>query len=315
MINRHKITWVKYVTPILLLCAVVLLVAFLVRRPSAKSWNDQMLNYFGLTGAEADGLESLSQNIVMADQNEAFSVHVMQTVGDGRALYLLYEITVPEAWSEMLSGAEGGSYSLSFDVACFPTSKLEERYPDLRQALRSPFFQQRSVSAEFLGYHPDRRCATYISHFLFDDFSWTGEELQFVLGNFSIEETEAFLPVLESEALLSVTWVAQNEAEQRRAETVDGSCTVSPLGFELRLTSDAPFPPTQELRASIEVVYEDGTTAKAGQIRESYAATCGKYSASLFVAPPDGSLYEPGSIIQIKVNGVTFSFPEAPIHA
>ena len=93
----------------------LLLTACAPQTAAQEGWGPAALEHFRLTEADVAGLEEMAQTLDQTAQGEEASLHLTQSIGDGKTIYLFYELTLPEGWGEQLEGEE---VSLGFDVAC-----------------------------------------------------------------------------------------------------------------------------------------------------------------------------------------------------
>lgn len=275
--------------------------------PQAQ-WGPEALEHFGLTDADVAGLEEMAQSLNQTARGEAASLRLTQTIGDGKTLYLFYQLTLPEGWGERLQGEETG---LSLAYACdFSDTPLN---PDPFSSYH-PYNSSQSSWSE-----PEGDKVTGFFSFDFRE-RYTGRELTFRLGNLALEgpadpERPGEAPPVQETCgdLLSLSWTPTNQAATVTASAPPQgvACTVTPLRLKAEVRPDsAPAMSYDSLGAlfQLSLTYADGRSAQRQVLGSGGEDTRGGYSYTLDLQPKPGGLFRPELVETVTVEDVVFRF-------
>jgi len=273
-----------------------------------KSWCPAALEHFHLTETDVAGLEDMVQPLNETVAGEETSLRLLQSIGDGKTIYLFYELTLPEGWGAQLAAEEG---SLSFGTACQFNDK-----PLRKDPFTSTYHPYNSSSLSWSEPKGDR-ITGHISY----DFQepYTGRALTVFLGGLSLsapgdpDQPETGPPIqAHCGDLLSFSWTPTNQASSVTATAPPQglACTVTPLRTEVELflanredpsiMDDAMF---RSMIARAQLHYADGTQVQAG-----YALSGGNGAYTADIRPKRGSLFQPEQVETVELEGVCFRF-------
>lgn len=279
----------------------LLLTACAPQTAAQEGWGPAALEHFRLTEADVAGLEEMAQTLDQTAQGEEASLHLTQSIGDGKTIYLFYELTLPEGWGEQLEGEE---VSLGFDVAC-------------------QFSDKPLASDPLTGYHPynSRRTShsepegNRVTGFFSFDFlePYTGRGLTLLLGNLSLEAT----PPVEASCgdLLSLSWTPTNQAATVTATAPPQGveCTVTPLWVKAKLWQDTPPDPSASYYGMgtlfhLSLEYTDGRASQSQVLGFGSGDERSGYSYTLEAQPKPGGIFRPELVETVTIEDVSFRF-------
>lgn len=196
---------------------------------------DEMLETADGSGPNGNKLE-----IIDSQSQGGTSIHILETLGDGYRLFVLYGLTLPDCLGDNPSDKEAADlFSVTARIDSLPWKELEVR----------PYW-----------YDPEARYMYYRLAVTFYDPGYTDQELTLQLHHKRQYDTEDFVNC-------SVTWIPHNKAPRLTAEDRGGTCTISPLCLSASLPinagaiHDPEYP--QDFLASIQttlkLVYQDGS--------------------------------------------------------
>lgn len=279
--------------------------------------HDRVLPMADALRVEDKDLEAFPQMVQDVDRQgdgAASSLHVWETAGDGTLLYIVYSLTVPDDWEQMLGN---GSFRLDYDLRC--------AYTDPALAEQAPA----EVSNLAQRYDPRLHTLYYLAVYHFPG-GYTGQEIALEAKELTYYELEGDVPnTLED--VLTVTWTPANEAPVVTSE--DGDCAVTPLRLDaivpaegVEAPDDGDFDETFEnevLRPSLCLKYQDGTAiqdapqdTQADQEEADEAVSAfgtlragwGDLIVNVTALPAPGSFFPLEGLTEVEVLGQSFAF-------
>ncbi len=191
----------------------------------------------------ADGSGTATGNkldIVDSQGQGGTDVRLLETLGDGFRLFVLYCVTLPDSLGDDPSHKEVADLLfLDADIGPVLWKELETKP---------------------ICYAPSQRCMYYRLAVTFYDPGYTGQNLTLQLYKKRQYDTEDFVNC-------SVTWTPRNKAPRLTVADKGGTCTISPLCLSVTLPINAgqikdpayPESPFNDVQTSLKLVYQDGS--------------------------------------------------------
>lgn len=287
--------------------ALLLLTACTPQAPEA--WGPEALDFFQLTEADTAGLEEMAQTLDKTIKGEESTLRLSQAVGDGKTLYLFFELTLPQGWGQRLQ-EEGAS--LSFESTCCFGGKPQGRFPTTAWNSMQTCWEPQEGDM----------VTGYVS-FDFLEQS-TGRELTFLLGELTLEgppdpaqpeEPPPVWAVCDDLHAISWTSTCRADAVTAAAPPQGVSCVVTPLTLKAQVCVDSP-PASGEFpglvgRFLISITYADGRTASGYSLGTGGDNSAGGASYTLDLRPKAGGLFLPGQVETVAIEDIVFRFAPA----
>lgn len=201
--------------------------------PVEQVREDPFAAYFDLSGLTPDALDRVRQVIDQESTQDGVTVRVSQTLGDGRSLYVAFDVIYPE----------------TIDPTEFPTVRLAKG-DDPSQAEDLPGLIHSGVN----GAQTQEDTMSYLAEFDFRTPCLTGQEVSLLVEGSSMGSVHVF------------TWTAENEGFFAQADLVDqtgrtvGSAALSSLLLTLELprTNDWTHNQWTALAETLQLLDADG---------------------------------------------------------
>lgn len=271
-------------------------------------------------------LPEMAEAVDQSARGESASLMISETAGDGTLLYIVYAITVPDDWEQLLGN---GTFRLSYQLTC---------------GFADPVRGTAGVTEIFnlpQRYDPRLHTLYYLAAYAFSE-PYTGQELSLQVEELRyIQET---IPTTLPD-VLTVSWTPNNQAPQR--VSADGGCTITPLGliasvpaldleesedFEDKILrpslclrhqdgtvlQDAASPepaetpaPQDEDRQDKDSQQEDGQEADSQRsVFWGLSADWDESSVTVCALAARGTLFQPEAVTSAEVLGTTFSMEQ-----
>ena len=179
--------------------------------PVEQVREDPFAAYFDLSGLSDETLDQARQVIDQESTQDGVTVHVSQTLGDGRSLYVAFDAIYPE----------------QADPTEFPTVRLAKgAVDDPIQAEELPGL----INSGINGAQTQENTMSYLAEFDFREPCLTGQEISLLVEGSSMGSVHVF------------TWTAENEGFFAQADLVDqtGRTVGSAALSSFLLTLDLP---------------------------------------------------------------------------
>lgn len=253
----------------------------------------------GLPEDTAERYPEMIAAVGESSEGESSSITLLETVGDGELIYLLYSVTVPDDWEQLIGS---GKFRVTMDTACVSSDGLEGF----------------GISNLPQRYDPRGHTIYFLAAFDFSE-AYTGQTLIFRVENLQYINNENVPETLPD--VHTVTWTASNTAPHVRGATKLAQAQLSPLGLELEMyLSEEPNTRTfeEDAAASLALAYRDGTElrcaaeseeaeqAEEAGLRLSLAAW--DETARIYAAPEKGTLFQVEQAFSAGALGETVEF-------
>ena len=178
--------------------------------PVEQVREDPFAAYFDLSGLSDETLDQARQVIDQESTQDWVTVHVSQTLGDSRSLYVAFDVTYPEK----IDPTESLTVRLAKGAVDDPIQA--EEIPGL-------------INSGINGTQTQENTMSYLAEFDFREPCLTGQEVSLLVEGFSIGSVRMF------------TWTAENEGFLSQADLVDqtgrtvGSAALSSFLLTLEL--------------------------------------------------------------------------------
>lgn len=203
----------------------------------------RIAEYLSLDSKQAGTLSNDIQDVDVTTKGNDFTLHVIQTLGNQRELYILYDVTFA-------------------DSVKLPTS--DESWPgSITRDFQSADGQKpmsRSTKNEMIG--QEGQTQTYIDYVSWENDTFPKEDMIFSVGNFSNDEDPA-VPTLTKETL-KVSWTPTNQGTLLQRDMTDpdgknvGTMTLSSYSVSFQLTEELQIPDTEDgWKAQISCLLDD----------------------------------------------------------
>lgn len=269
---------------------------------SGETWGPQALDYFNITAADVSGSDKMVQTLdATAMRSGPLALNVTQTVGDGKTLYVLFTVTLPDDWRDsFLSEGEDPSVSVTADVVLFPYDSDEELNapPERITAWRSTGSTYHYSAAENL---LEGGLLVYDR-----DMELNGRDLCLALRSVTMQKNDTVLAQIEDD--LSVMWTAQNDAAWRSFEDDDLICRISPLCIDINGFVDGQIE-ENDLIDTVKLLDADGAVLQDLRMTMSGSASKdpnGGANADMYACPLGALFHDFSKIAAVSVGGITY---------
>lgn len=203
----------------------------------------RIAEYLSLDSKQAGTLSNDIQDVDVTTKGNDFTLHVIQTLGNQRELYILYDVTFA-------------------DSVKLPTS--DESWPgSLTRDFQSTDGQKpmsRSTKNEMIG--QEGQTQTYIDYVSWENDTFPKGDMTFSVGNFSNDEDPS-VPTLTKETL-EASWTPTNQGTLLQRDMTDpdgknvGTMTLSSYSVSFQLTEALQIPDTEDgWKAQISCLLDD----------------------------------------------------------
>lgn len=203
----------------------------------------RIAEYLSLDSKQAGTLSNDIQDVDVTTKGNDFTLHVIQTLGNQRELYILYDVTFA-------------------DSVKLPAS--DESWPGPRtrdfQSTDGQRPTSRSTKNEMIG--QEGQTQTYIDYVSWENDTFPKGEMIFSVGNFSNDEDPA-VPTLTKETL-EASWTPTNQGTLLQRDMTDqdgknvGTMTLSSYSVSFQLTEALQIPDTEDgWKAQISCLLDD----------------------------------------------------------
>lgn len=203
----------------------------------------RIAEYLSLDSKQAGTLSNDIQDVDVTTKGNDFTLHVIQTLGNQRELYILYDVTFA-------------------DSVKLPAS--DESWPgSITRDFQSADGQQptsRSTKNEMIG--QEGQTQTYIDYVSWENDTFPKGDMIFSVGNFSNDEDPA-VPTLTKETL-EASWTPTNQGTLLQRDMTDpdgknvGTMTLSSYSVSFQLTEALQIPDTEDgWKAQISCLLDD----------------------------------------------------------
>ena len=302
-IDKTKID--KYIL-ITVFCAATVIICLVSADNEKTSWNNYFLDALSLEVDTVTGLDSLVETLDITASGSEVSLNLLQTVGDGSSLYILYEINLPTEWRSELVVLNDNLSNVAVKFQCVPANDNSMLKPDTPSMLDIAVPMQ-SQTTTVLAYDRNTCQLTCMSMVCFPNLNLYNQKMQFTLEEISVT-SQSGESLVDCDDVLSVSWVAHNQGERIASKANDSVCEVSALGLYATIFSDEPMN-ADDIIHTLKVTYKDGTTVDSfGGSEGSSGNENGTQMVDIHVLPPAGTLFRISEISSIEVNAETYSF-------
>lgn len=203
----------------------------------------RIAEYLSLDSEQAGTLANDIQDVDVTTKGNDFTLHVIQTLGNQRELYILYDVTFA-------------------DSVKLPAS--DESWPGPRtrdfQSTDGQRPTSRSTKNEMIG--QEGQTQTYIDYVSWENDTFPKGDMIFSVGNFSNDEDPA-VPTLTKETL-EASWTPTNQGTLLQRDMTDpdgknvGTMTLSSYSVSFQLTEALQIPDTEDgWKAQISCLLDD----------------------------------------------------------
>ena len=192
----------------------------------------RIAEYLSLDSAQANTLGNGIQNVDVTTKGNDFTLHVIQTLGNQRELYILYDVTFA-------------------DSVKLPAS--EESWPGPHKDFQSADGQRpmtKSTKNEVIS--QEGRTLTYLGYVSWENETFPEGEMTFSVGDFSNEEDPAVPTVTLTKETLKVSWTPTNQGTLLQKDMTDqdgkkvGTMLLSSYSVSFQLTEEIQVPDTDD---------------------------------------------------------------------
>ena len=192
----------------------------------------RIAEYLSLDSAQANTLGNGIQNVDVTTKGNDFTLHVIQTLGNQRELYILYDVTFA-------------------DSVKLPAS--EESWPGPHKDFQSADGQRpmtKSTKNEVIS--QEGRTLTYLGYVSWENETFPEGEMTFSVGDFSNEEDPAVPTVTLTKETLEASWTPTNQGTLLQKDMTDqygknvGTMLLSSYSVSFQLTEEIQVPDTDD---------------------------------------------------------------------
>lgn len=215
------------------------------------------MEYFDVTTEDVSGLGAMVQTLDTTAATGApmtLSLRVIQTVGDGKTLYVFFTVGLPDEWHESLRvGDNNNGLSVTADAVLFPYDSEEELNDPPEKTVWS------STGTDYR-YLPKENALACVLRVYDRNADLNGRNLCLTLRGVTVSTREGDEPLAQIKEDLSIMWTAENTAEWRSFEGNSGLvCRLSPLCLDLSgIVEGAAVEEGRELRDTVLLLDADG---------------------------------------------------------
>lgn len=279
------------------------IVVILCHNMNNAVWNPYFVEKFGFSNKVPKEYRPMMEDINLHIIGDTYTVNILQTVGDGKILHVLYEISFSQEQQETLKNEDFIS-SLSFDTCCTPFSVDGKSMEDILTSHHDRAFLTETFQAD---YNEEKGVLTCISSYYDNDWEYQDKEVHFIIGNlFAVSENNE--KILLSDEVLSISWIAHNKSGFKHLQIQDGYCEISPLRLSYHMTSMDSDIDVDEIIEAMGIVCKDGSMVNSfGTSSGSSDLVEGKYFSDIVITPAPKTFFQISEISSVEINGVTFS--------
>lgn len=203
----------------------------------------RIAEYLSLNSKQAGTLSNGIQNVDVTTKGNDFTLHVIQTLGNQRELYILYDVTFADS-VKLPASDESWPGSITRDFQSADGQKP----------------MSRSTKNEMIG--QEGQTQTYIDYVSWENDTFPKGDMIFSVGNFSNDEDPA-VPTLTKETL-EASWTPTNQGTLLQRDMTDqdgknvGTMTLSSYSVSFQLTEALQIPDTEDgWKAQISCLLDD----------------------------------------------------------
>lgn len=205
----------------------------------------RIAEYLSLDSKQAGTLSNDIQDVDVTTKGNDFTLHVIQTLGNQRELYILYDVTFADSVKLPTSDESWlGSITRDFQSA-------DGQKP-----------MSRSTKNEMIG--QEGQTQTYIDYVSWENDTFPKGEMIFSVGNFSNDEDPAVPTVTLTKETLEASWTPTNQGTLLQRDMTDqdgknvGTMTLSSYSVSFQLTESLQIPDTEDgWKAQISCLLDD----------------------------------------------------------
>lgn len=188
--------------------------------------------YLSLDSEQASALADGIQNVDVTTKGNDFTLHVIQTLGNQRELYILYDVTFA-------------------DNVELPA--LDESWPGPHKDFQSADGQRpmtKSTKNEVIS--QEGRTLTYLGYVSWENETFPEGEMTFSVGDFSNDEDPAVPTVTLTKETLEASWTPTNQGTLLQRDMTDqngknvGTMILSSYSVSFQLTEAIEVPDTED---------------------------------------------------------------------
>lgn len=189
----------------------------------------RIAEYLSLDSEQANTLADGIQNVDVTTKGNDFTLHVIQTLGNQRELYILYDVTFADS-VELPDSDE-----VQPGAGIFDFQSVEEA-------------RATTCSAKNEGIHQEGRTLTCIGYVNWENDTFPGGEMAFSVGEFFAGDQTL------TQETLKVSWTPTNQGTLLQKDVMSqdgrnvGSMTISPYSASFLLTEEIPAQDANGLR-------------------------------------------------------------------
>lgn len=192
----------------------------------------RIAEYLSLDSEQASALADGIQNVDVTTKGNDFTLHVIQTLGNQRELYILYDVTFA-------------------DNVELPA--LDESWPGPHKDFQSADGQRpmtQSTKNEVIS--QEGRTLTYLGYVSWENETFPEGEMTFSVGDFSNDEDPAVPTVTLTKETLEASWTPTNQGTLLQKDMTDqggkkvGTMILSSYSVSFQLTEALQIPDTED---------------------------------------------------------------------
>lgn len=203
----------------------------------------RIAEYLSVDSEQASALADGIQNVDVTTKGNDFTLHVIQTLGNQRELYILYDVTFADS-VKLPASDESWPGSITRDFQSADGQKP----------------MSRSTKNEMIG--QEGQTQTYIDYVSWENDTFPKGDMIFSVGNFSNDEDPA-VPTLTKETL-EASWTPTNQGTLLQRDMTDpdgknvGTMTLSSYSVSFQLAEALQIPDTEDgWKAQISCLLDD----------------------------------------------------------
>lgn len=201
--------------------------------------------YLSVDSEQASALADGIQNVDVTTKGNDFTLHVIQTLGNQRELYILYDVTFADN---------------------IELPALDESWPGPQtrdfQSADGQRSEHHGAGNEVISL--ERRTLTCLAHVNWEDDTFPKGEMTFSVGDFSNDEDPAVPTVTLTKETLEASWTPTNQGTLLQRDMTDpdgknvGTMTLSSYSVSFQLTEALQIPDTEDgWKAQISCLLDD----------------------------------------------------------
>ena len=194
--------------------------------------NPRIAEYLSVDSEQASALADGIQNVDVTTKGNDFTLHVIQTLGNQRELYILYDVTFADS---------------------VELPALDESWPGPHRDFQSADGQRpmtQSTKNEVIS--QEGRTLTYLGYVSWENDTFPEAEMTFSVGDFSSDEDPAVPTVTLTKETLEASWTPTNQGTLLQRDVTDqdgknvGTMTLSSYSVSFQLTETLQIPDTDD---------------------------------------------------------------------